>query len=328
MKTFTRLVAAAATVAALAAPAHAELKNITIGTNPSGSTFFLLGGGLAKLFQEELGIRSTAQPQGGSSVYLPMVDVGEMTLGISSNIDAGMAYRGEFAYPQAVDGLRAIGRIWLLPYAYVTRADTGIETMEDLRGKRVMGDMPTNVALTQINKAMLKSAGLSPDDVDFMRSGGLIDGINAVVQGRADATPVATSMPALTETHASTPLRIISDGQAGTDAFYGAEVPGVRTMVQAPSERRPYVVGDTPVVVYDTLVVTSDAQTADDVYKIVKTMHENWERLQQDYPPMRSVGKDAVPMVDPTIPYHEGAIRYYKEVGLWSDAHEAHHAKF
>ncbi|MDP6927707.1 MAG: hypothetical protein QGG84_11540, partial [Rhodospirillales bacterium] len=52
--------------------AQAKMKSITIGSNPAGSTYFLLAGGFAKLFQEKLKIRSTAQPHAGSSVYLPL----------------------------------------------------------------------------------------------------------------------------------------------------------------------------------------------------------------------------------------------------------------
>ena len=58
-----------------ASPAQAELKSITVGSNPAGSTYFLLAGGFAKLFQQQLKIRSTAQPHAGSSVYLPLMDI-------------------------------------------------------------------------------------------------------------------------------------------------------------------------------------------------------------------------------------------------------------
>lgn len=311
-------------------PADAQMRSITIGTNPSGTTFYLLGGGFARLFQEKLNIRSTAQPMGGSSVYLPMVASGEMTLGISSNIDAGMAFAGEFAFPQAMPQLRAIGNVWQLPYAYITRADTGIERMEDLRGRRVMGDMPTNVALTQINMAMLASAGLETGDVQWQRSGGLIDGINAVVEGRTDAAPVATSMPALTEAHnaVSGGLRIIANGELAVEGFYGSQLPGTREFVQEPREASPFVIGATPIVAYDTLVVTSVAMSEDDVYLLTKTMHENWADLQQDYPPIRSVSAENFALVNTTVPYHPGAIRYFREVGLWTEAHEANQARF
>ena len=61
-----------------AAPAEAKLKRLNIGSNPAGSVYFLLAGGFAKMFQKELKIRSTAQPHAGSSVYIPLMDVGEI----------------------------------------------------------------------------------------------------------------------------------------------------------------------------------------------------------------------------------------------------------
>ena len=57
------ILAGSLAVALSATSANAALRSITIGTNPAGSTFFLLGGGFAKMFQEKLGIRANAQPQ-------------------------------------------------------------------------------------------------------------------------------------------------------------------------------------------------------------------------------------------------------------------------
>lgn len=260
-------------VAAISSAAHAELKSITIGTNPAGSTFFLIGGGLAKMYQETLGVRSTAQPQGGSSIYLPMINNGEMTLGLSSSMDAGLAYTGE-SFPEASKDLRTLGRIWILPYAFIVSGNSGISKMEELKGKRIMGDMPTNVALTQLNKAMLKSAGLTPEDVDFAKSGGLLDGIRAVVEGRADAAPVAVTMPQLIEANGSAAggIRVVANGVAADEAFYGAEVPGTRLGVAKPVATRPFIVGETSIVNYDTLLMTSTVISDDDAYTLTLSL--------------------------------------------------------
>ncbi len=331
MKALSRLLAAGFVAASFAAtPANAELESLTIGTNPTGSVYFLLGGGIAKLYQQELGIRSTAQPQGGSSVYLPMINSGEMDLGLASTIDSAMAYQGLYDFPEEMQNVRAMGVVWEIPYAYVTRADTGIETMADLAGKRVMGDMPTNVSLTELNKAMLETAGLSADDLDFALSGGLIDGIDAVVQGRAEAAPVATSMPALMEANSSVSggLRIVSNGEQATDEFYSERVPGTRVVVVEPNDRLPYIKGDTEIVTYDAMLVTHKDMSEDDIYLLTKTLHENWEQMQKDYAPMRGVSKEEFAIVRPTVPYHAGAIRYLEEAGLWTEAHGAHQSSF
>lgn len=325
MKRIARTIAAGIVAASCAASmAHAEMKSITIGTNPSGSTFFLIGGAFAKLFQEELGIRSTAQPNAGSSVYLPMIEVGDMTLGVSSTVDASMAYRGD-GYPIEAKKLRAIASVWKLPYAYIVTGDSGIEKMEDLKGKRVMGNMPTNVALTSINKVMLEGGGLDVDDVDFAQSGGLLDGIKAVVEGRADAAPVATAMPVLVESNQSAPggLRIVSNGAAASDdEFYSSRVPGTRVMTVKPSERTPFIVGETEILSYDTYLVASSDMSDDDAYLLAKTLHENWEQLQKDYGPFRGVAKDELGAAESDVPYHPGAIRFYKEAGIWNEGSE------
>ena len=75
--------------------AEAKIKRITIGSNPSGSVYFLLASGFSKLLQEKLGIRANAQPHAGSSVYVPLMDAGEITLGMNNSMDSGAAYSGE-----------------------------------------------------------------------------------------------------------------------------------------------------------------------------------------------------------------------------------------
>ncbi|SEK09059.1 NMT1/THI5 like protein [Marinovum algicola] len=304
--------------------ALAELKNITIGTNPSGSTFYLIGSGFAKVFQEELGIRSTAQPFTGASVYLPSISVGDITLGLASTVESGVAYEGKGDFPQPMTGLRSIARVWNIPYAFITKAESGIITADDLRGKRVMGDMPASQAATMINQAMVKSGGLELDDVNFMTSGGLMDGINAVVEGRADAAPASTAMPVLTELQASVPggLRIIGNGSEASDEFFAKEISGVTIGTALPSEKHPFIIGETEIVSYDTMLITNEAISEDDVYAITKSLYDNWGSLQNDIGTLRGIAQNELALVNPSVPYHPGAIKFYKEVGLWTDAHE------
>lgn len=330
MKLWHAAATAAFMIVGTSQSALAELKNITIGTNPSGSTFYLIGSGFAKTFQEELGIRSTAQPFAGSSVYLPAIGVGDITLGLSSTVDSGLAYSGGADYPQPVSSLRSIARVWNIPYAFITRADSGITTADDLRGKRVMGDMPTSQALTLINRTIIESGGLTVDDVDFMTSGGLMDGINAVVEGRADAAPVATAMPVLIESQASVDggLRIVANGSATNESFFADRVSGVVASTAMPTEKRPFIIGETPIVSYDTMLVSDASMSDDDAYNITKALYDNWSDLQADIGPLRGVAQNELALPEPSVPYHPGAIRFYTEVGLWTDAHEQNQNKF
>jgi len=305
-------------------PTQAKVKSITIGSNPAGSVYFLLAGGFAKLFQEKLNIRSTAQPHAGSSVYLPLMDKGEITLGLNSSLDSGLAFNGKPPYANATKKVRSIARVWILPYMYMVKESSGIKSVGDLKGKKVVINFKTNVSLAQANRVILSTAGLTPSDVTPVDSGGVVAGINMVVEGRADATTVALAMPAMRKANATVPggLRILNLGPKATDEFMRKGMDGLATMEVKPSKRMPFVRQDTKIAKFDTYLnagTTVDDETA---YAMAKAMHQNWKQMQKDYAPLRGTKVEALVPANNPIPYHPGAVKYWKEAGLWTDANE------
>lgn len=326
---FARTVFLGAAVAAFAVasqPADAKLKRITIGTNPAGSTYFLLGSGFAKLFQEKMGVRSTAQPHAGSSVYLPLMQKGEITLGLNSSLDSGLAYNGKAPYRNATKNVRSIARIWILPYGYMVKENSGIKTMADLKGKKVVVNVKTNVSLAQANRTMLSVSGMSESDVSQVDSGGVVKGINMVVEGRADAAPVAIAMPAMRKAHAAVPggLRIVALPGSASDSAMDAGMAGLRTFMAKPNKRRPFVRGATKIAAFDSFINAGTTVKDEDAYMMAKTIHQNWAAMQKDYGPLRGVKATQLAPATNPIPYHPGAVKYYKEAGIWSDANEKH----
>lgn len=323
----TSIAAAVAVAVCLAGiqPASAKLKRITVGSNPAGSVYFLLASGFAKLYQEKMGVRATAQPHAGSSVYLPLMEAGEITLGLNNSLDSGMAWEGQEPYGTKFGKVRTLARIWVLPYAYMVKDSSGIKTMADLKGKDVAVKVKTNVSLLRANRALLATADITENNMNALDSGGVVEGINMVVQDRAHAATVALAMPAMRKSHASVPggLRIVPLGPKGTDEFLGNLMPGLYSMKVSNSKRFPFVKGkDVTIGAFDTYMNAGASVTAEDAYELVKTMHQNWKQMQEDYAPLRSTPVDKILISNATLPYHEGAIKYYKEAGLWTDAHE------
>ena len=318
------LAAVLAAAIPIGSAAEAKLKRITIGTNPAGSTYFLLGGGFAKLFQERLAIRSTAQPHAGSSVYLPLMEKGELTMGLNSSLDSGLAFNGKKPFNTPTRKVRALARIWILPYAYMVKADSGIRSVEDLRGRRVIVNVKTNVSLAQLNRTILSTAGLTPGDVKPVDSGGVVAGINMVVEGRADAAPVALAMPAMRKAHATVPggVGIVALGGQASDALMADGMPGSRTLTVQPSKRLPFVTAATRIAAFDTYLNAGTTVSDEDAYLLAKTVHENWAAMQKDYAPLRGVKAEWLAPADNPMPYHPGAVRYYKEAGLWTEAND------
>ena len=65
----------------------------------------------------------------------------------------------------------------------------------------------------------------------------------------------------------------------------------------------------------------------DDAYLIVRTIHEHWDSLRRDYALLEPITAAMTVPPDSPHPYHSGAVRYWREAGLWTDAHESNQAR-
>lgn len=325
MKTNRLLACGIAAIAFTATTAaDAKLKRITIGSNAQGSVYFLLASGFAKELQQKLKVRATAQPHAGSSIYMPVVNAGEMTLGLNNSMDSGAAIRGGAPFKTKMTNIRALARVWIIPYGFMVKGDSDIKAISDLKGRKVVTETGPVVSLTNLNIAYLHSGGVSLKDITAIRSGGIVDNINKVVEGRAAAAAVALGMPAVRKAHAGVPggIRILPLGAGGTDEFLNREVPGSRGITQNPGNTRPFLTEPTRISAFDAYLNAGKAVNAEDAYRIIKVLHTNWKSLQKAYGPLRGVPQDQIcPPTNPH-PYHDGVVRYLKEAKLWTAAHE------
>lgn len=91
-------------------------------------------------------------------------------------------------------------------------------------------------------------------------------------------------------------------------------------MLVTPHKRRPMFKTDTLIATFDTYFNAGKQVSNEDAYRFTKTLHENWKAINKDYPPTRGVKQAKLAPASNMHPYHDGAIKYYKEVGLWSAA--------
>lgn len=332
MKGMTRrqwLAGSVAAAAALAVPdsAGAQPRRITIGANPAGTNFNLVAGGFARVLQETLSIPSIVRPYSGSSVYIPLLQRGEITLGINSGIDSYLSYTGQVPYPVAMTALRGLLAAYPLGYMYWVRASSGMQRIEDLRGKRVVLNYRGLVVLDRLNRAILASGGLSETDVVAVTAAGLPEGARAVLEGRADAVAMGYRLPLVAQMNSALPggLRFLA---MGADEEKVEEImPGAWVSTIEPG---PAVVGvdePTRISTYQTYLNTGthlDEQTA---YRIVASLHSNWQSLREDYAVLAPVGPTELAPSNNPHPYHSGVVRYFEEAGLWSDAHRRNQAR-
>lgn len=300
-----------------------SLGRVTIGSNPPGTSYYAVGGGIAKLIQETYGTQATVRPFAGSSVYLPLIQRGELPLGMNTGIDSHFAYSGEDVYDAPMPDLRLIIQLWPIKHSYLVRGSSNMRSIADLRGRRVVTDLSANAFLGPYHRAILATAGLTEAEVQAINTGGLPDGLRLLTQGRADATPAAVDLALVRQAHTTINggVRYLSLGTVEPDA--PARVPGASVELARPTAVTTGFDEPMRLPQFHTLLNTSVHLAETDARAIAALVYERWDLLQADFPVLAETPREAlVPAVVP-IPYHDGAIDYFRDAGLWTNAHEA-----
>lgn len=326
-----RTVVAAGTIWPLAmmlpGTASAALRRVTIGANPAGTNFNVIAGGFAQLIQRRLGIPSIVRPYAGSSAYVPLLHRGEITLGINAGIDSYLAFRGEAPYSAPLTRIRALMAVYPLGYAYWVKASSGLRRLEDLRGRRVVLNYRSLVQLSRLNRAILASAGLREQDVEVVTAAGLPEGASLVAEGRADAVAMGYRLPLVLQMQATIPggLRFLPVG--GDEAKVGEIMPGAWVDTIEPNDTTVGIETSIRVAMYDTYLTGGLHLDDEDAYRLVELLHGSWDELQRDYTLLADVPRSSLLPSNNPLPYHSGAIAYFRDAGLWTEEHERTQAR-
>ena len=92
--------------------------------------------------------------------------------------------------------------------------------------------------------------------------------------------------------------------------------------MQKPSKLRPFLTKPTRVSAFDAYLNAGKQVSTEDAYNLIKVLHTRWTAMQKTYGPLRPLKKDNIVPASNPHPYHDGVVKYWKEVGLWTAAHE------
>ncbi|MGH7278248.1 MAG: TAXI family TRAP transporter solute-binding subunit [Candidatus Rokuibacteriota bacterium] len=309
----------------LVAPAAAQQlpRSVTLGTNPPGTVFYTMGSGLAKVvtggpFEVAL------QPYAGTSTFLPLLNSGEMEFGVVNAVDMALAHRGpgfkiggRNPFPHGPN-LRLVMRGSPLMVGLLVRKDSPIKNVYDVKGKRMTGEYPAHLAVWYNMFGHLASAGLTWNDVQVVPVPAVNDGVDALVQGRADVTEHAINSAKTKEADAAIGVRHISiDCSPAGQTRLRTAVPGYYgRIVKAGTATG--VTEDTCFIAYD-IYLSAGASVPDPVVEaMLKAVWENTDKLIPIHPLFRQWTRERAVDREVTIPYHTGAIRFYEERGVWT----------
>ncbi len=316
MKLWKILVSALIAGTAAAAIAAQEQKAVTVGTGGTAGVYYPLGGGMAKVLTDKVGLQTTAEVTGGSVDNLKFIGAGKMDVGMTMADSAWDAYNGDGKFKDSKVDARALFAIYPNHMQVVTVEGTGINTLADLKGKRISTGSPgsgTEVMAFRV----LEAVGIDKDKDITRERLSLAESVNAMKDKKIDAFFWVSGLPAagVTDlgTTPGTKLKLIDHAQA-VDAInkkYGPlYAKGTIPANTYPGQSKPVA----NITVWNLLVVDAKMST-DLAYKITKALFENQPELVNVHKEALNIQAKSQGPSSP-IPYHPGAKKYLKEKGV------------
>jgi TRAP transporter TAXI family solute receptor len=312
------LAAATAVAVLLASPAHAQ--TVSIGTSPQGSSNYALGNALGKVLTDEAGLRARVVPFGGGQQFLPMINNKELELAIPSGSDALFAYQGKQTYEGKPNtNLRAIATVFPYYIGWYVKKDSPYQKLADLKGKKMPIGFTANAAQRTVFLAGFAAEGVKESDFDGVPVAHVVRAADDFMQGKIEASTFAIGSGKMTEVDTKVGgirwLNMTDTPEAEKRLKEIMPTAYVETLKPAPNLTG--ILAPTPVIFENYLVLTGSQLSDDAAYKIAKVLYEDREKLAAIAKPWGRY--DPAKLTDDRgIPFHPGAIKFYKEKGIWS----------
>lgn len=316
MKRFA--LAAAILGIAFAVPASAQ-QPVAIGSLPQGSLGYSIASAMAKVATESGGVETRAVGLGGSSVYIPQINAGEMEFGTSNTFESIFATQGTGNFEGRPNpNLRVAAALVPFTVGLMVQDGSDIREITDLEGK----PFPTGYARMRLvgimQEAIFDALGMDESNLDPVPVPNFVKGAELLAEGAVAGVLLAPGSGVVTKTHAQTPIRFLSIPDTPEVAeSIAAALPSTYLTVVEPNPRLAGIVEPTTLLGYQYTLITHADVSDDTVYKVVKALHENQEALAAAHGIFNRFDPSKMAVDLPGAEYHPGAIRYYEEQGLW-----------
>jgi uncharacterized protein len=300
---------------ALAMPASAAEQFINVLTGGTSGVYYPLGVALAGVIGKALPtVKTSAQATKASVENLNLLEAGRGEVAFTLGDSLSDAWKGneEAGFKTPLKKLRGIAAIYPNYIQIVARADSGIKTLADLKGKKISVGAPKSG--TELNaRAVLAAAGITYKDfskveylpfgesVELMKNRQLDVTLQSAGLGVASLKDLSTSMDIVVVAIPADIVKKIND-----PAYIAAAIPANTYTGQTSA---------VPAIAVQNYLVTRDDLSADIVYGITKAFWTGLDQLSNAHVAAKSIdikhALDGMP-----VPLHPGAERYYREAGI------------
>jgi TRAP transporter TAXI family solute receptor len=278
-----------------------------LATMQPGSLNHTTASAIAKVVKEKGGLSVLVQPTAGETVIVPLVARGEAEFGLANALEVSVATENN-----RLPDLRLIGAIHPLPTAYFARKDSGMRSMADVKGKKVVWGFSAQSVVDIVSRALLATVNLTERDITPVRVPNVVRGADDFMAGSADVFYFAFGAPKVREVDATVGgIRALEIPESGMPAARKIYSDGYL----APAAPGPFYVGvEKPMGVYtwDNLIFTNAKVKDEVVIKMMETLANNKNDLVAVQPALRAFTPAGLYKKFST-PYHPGALKYFAD---------------
>lgn len=292
---------------------------LSVGTAPPGGTFFVVGAALAEVVNEhgvEHGYSVTAEATSGSQENIRRLTSGELDFALSNAAITYFAVRGTEGWDQAYP-VQAVMTLAPNVGQFIAPTDSGIGSLDDLRGERVTVG-PAGAGFEYWVRPLLNAHGITYDDFTPLNATQQA-AVDMLTDGSANAALLGGAVPtaAVTQASASMDVTFLALGDdekrqlIDEYLFYSAATIPAETYRGQTEAFEGLDVGSMH-------VITATNASDDLVYNVTKLLYDNRIGVVEKHAAGRSINPDNV-VRDTGTEFHPGAIRFYRESGLWPE---------
>lgn len=309
-----------AALALLLIGSAASAETFWVGTLTQGSSSYGTGAAIAKALVEHGRFDARVQPHSGNQSFVGLLNAGQIQFGIANVFEAYAAVNGKGPYNGKTNpNIRLLGSFFPFTVALYVHKTSGIETISQLKGKRVASGFISQKVLYEILKGQLANGGLGEADVVPVPAPGIVRAADDFTAGKTDAFFFTIGSGKTRETDAAVGgIRAlpIEDSPAALAAMRRF-IPVAYARVVKPGSHAVGVAQPMKLMAYDSVVMVGAAVPEDVAYRAAKALYDGKATLTAAFGSFGEFEVSEMSRRQEGVEYHPGAIRFFRDKGIW-----------
>ena len=292
----------------------AQKYDLKLMTGPMGGSWYPLGGAISDSLQKNIPGLTLAVMPGGGIGNVEALEVGKCDIGFANSCSAVDGLFGRAPFKKKMENMRQLANLYPQYFQMVVPEDSGIKSVADMKGKTLACDRK-GLTGEQLSRLVLQAYGFDYKDMAKVHHVGYSDGVSLMKDGHAQGFFLITTIPAssIIDLAADRKIRLLSLPDDKIKALQKINSGFLKRVI--PKGTYPGVDYEVQGVGAFTHLIISAKLPDDLVYRITKILVENLPRFGDVVKDMKGItAKDLA--FDVGIPYHPGARKYYKEIGV------------